>query len=74
MIETGGQYNVEQNIRHDDVHHRAMWKDTLELLEGPYLTLTIAESMVLREQLDSVSYCEEFYPQLVTGRWVPASR
>ena len=53
----GCQYNVEQNIRHDDVHHRSMWKDTLELLEGPYLTLTIAERMVLREQLDSVSYC-----------------
>ena len=70
----GCVYNVEENVRRDDVHDRAMWKDTLELLQRPYLTLTIAERMVLREQLDSVSYCEEFYPQLFTGRWVPESR
>ena len=67
-------FNVERKAREDDVDDRARWKDTLELLNRPYLSLSIAERMVLREQLDGVSDCDEFYPQLFTGRWVPISR
>ena len=66
--------NVEQSIREDAVDDRAKWEDTHELLVRPYLSLTIAERMVLREQLDNISYCVEFYPQLFTGRWVPMSK
>ena len=65
---------VERHIREDGVDDRANWKDTYELLMTPYLSLSIAERMILREQLDDVSYCDDFYPQLFTARWVPISR
>ncbi len=72
--ESGCVSKVEEYIREDDVDDRAKWEDTHELLVRPYLSLTIAERMVLRERLDDVSYCDEFYPQLFTGRWVPRSK
>ena len=65
---------VERHIREDGVDDRANWKATYELLMTPYLSLSIAERMILREQLDDVSYCDDFYPQLFTARWVPISR
>ena len=44
-------------------------KETLELVERPYLTLTLVEKHVLREKLGS--NCERYYPQLYYGRWIP---
>ncbi len=50
---------------------RATWIDTLALLERPYLSLTTAERLILRDHIEDDSDCRRYYPQLFSGRWIP---
>lgn len=45
--------------------------DVIELLERPYLSLGVTDRLVLRMLLTDSGYCDEYYPQLFFGRWVP---
>ena len=58
-----------KNREADSIKQMQLRKETLELVERPYLTLTLVEKHVLREKLGS--NCERYYPQLYYGRWIP---
>ena len=53
---------------------RAVWIDTLALLERPYLSLTITERAFLRDHLERDYDCPRYCPQLFSGRWIPLYR
>ena len=58
-----------KNGEANSIKQMQLRQETLELVERPYLTLTLVEKHVLREKLGS--NCELYYPQLYYGRWVP---
>ena len=53
----------------DDIKQITLNKETLELVERPYLSLTLVEKHILREKLNG--NCKNYYPQIYYGRWVP---
>ena len=63
--------DLKGRVEEGDLWRTAEWADILELMERPYLSLTLTERIVLRERVEDFSDCREYYPQLFTGRWVP---
>ena len=67
--------SVEQHIQAQNSYelagNRGAWVDAYTLLRRPYLSLTVAERSVLRENLRDSYDCHIYYPQLFSGRWIP---
>lgn len=67
--------SVEQHIAAQSSYqladNRGRWVDAYTLLTRPYLSLTVAERSVLRENLRDSYDCHIYYPQLFSGRWIP---
>ena len=67
--------SVEQHIAAQSSYqladNRGRWVDAYTLLTRPYLSLTVAERSILRENLRDSYDCRIYYPQLFSGRWIP---
>lgn len=68
--------NLESRRDSGDWHRVAYYQDYLQLLARPYVDLDAADRVVLRqflsEQGGNSGNCAVGYPQLYSGRWIPA--
>ena len=67
--------NLESRRDSGDWHRVAYYQDYLQLLARPYSDLDAADRVILRSFMDdqgSSSNCAVGYPQLYSGRWIPA--
>ena len=63
--------NLRASIYDTEIGAFAAWKEAADLLDVPFLDLTLAERSVLRIQIGQVAGCREYYPQLFSARWIP---
>ena len=64
-------FNLRASIYDSEIGAFAAWKEAADLLDVPFLDLTLSERSVLRNQIGEVAGCREYYPQLFSARWIP---